>query len=388
MKAAIDALLRPKTFLSSTRSRIVASAVVLVALLAVGVTALEFGSKGAAPKVRTIIETPVGIVHAGSAAGAVLISGSGSTFAQPFLAAALPYYAENNPVAVSYNPTGSGTGIKQFTNNQTDFGVSDTPMNAAQLLAANGNGSGVLQLPILLGGEAVIYNLDLPASTQLRMDGPTLAAIFMGKITNWDDPALATLNPGVHLPNMPITTVHRSDGSGTTYIFTDYLSKASTDFQLNVGPGLTVPWPGGAGESGNLNVANYVLHHTGSIGYVELKFALDNKLSYMNMKNAAGNYVVPSSASILAAADQYPGVTATNFSITNAPGANSYPITGYSWALVRALHSHVSKGKALIELFEWLTTAGQSYAGQLNYVPLPDFVRAESLKTLQGLHLL
>jgi phosphate transport system substrate-binding protein len=328
----------------------------------------------------------VGVVQAGTAAASVHLKGSGSSFAQPFLASALAGYARSHPVSVIYNPNGSGSGITEFTNNQTDFGISDVPMNATEQAVAEGNGSGVLQLPILLGGVAVTYNLDLPAGTSLRIDGPTLAAIFQGTITNWSDARLATLNPSVKLPNLAIAPVERSDSSGTTYIFTNYLSTVDTGFALHVGADKLPPWPVGTTAKGNPGVANLALAKKGSIAYTEVMFALANKLPLMQVKNAAGQFVGPSAASILAAASQFPGVTAAKFSIVNAPGAGSYPIAGYSWALVRAHHANIVAGQALIDLFHWLTTAGQSYTRSMGYVPLPDAVQLESASTLEHVH--
>ncbi len=386
MKAAIDGILQPRTVLSSTRGKIVAALVALIVVLAVGVSAVEFGARTTHPATRTIVVTPVGVVNAGSTAASVRLIGSGSTFAQPFLATTLAAYAQANPVAVTYDPVGSGGGITQFTNNQTDFGMTDVPMNSTEQAVANSNGSGVMQLPILLGGVAVTYNLDFSTKSVLRFDGPTLAAIFLGKITRWNDPAIAALNPGVSLPSLAIAPVHRSDSSGTTYIFSDYLSAVSSDFALNAGAGKVVHWPVGIGETGNPAVANEVLAVNGGIGYTELKFAEDTKLPVAAVENAAHRFVTPSAASILAAANQHPGVTAMHFSIVNAQGTGAYPIAGYSWALVRAHHAQVVKGQALIDLFKWLITAGQSYASGQNYVPLPESVRATSYRTLQAVH--
>ena len=389
MKVAIDALLQPKTFLSTTRSKLVATVVTLVVLAVVGAGASIYGTRHAVKQVaRTIVVTPVGIIHTGNTAAAVKVQGSGSTFAQPFLSAALQAYAQSHPVAVVYDPNGSGEGITQFANNQTDFGVSDVPMNSSELAAANGNGSGVMELPLLLGGVAVTYNLNLPAGTVLHMDGPTLANIFLGTITSWDDPAIAALNPDVHLPKLAITTVHRSDSSGTTYIFTNYLSTMSTTFSLDVGADKLPLWPkGGVAGNGSLGVANQVLAKSGSIGYVELKFALDEKLSYMAIENTAHQFILPSSASILAAANRFPKINATNFSIVNAPGADSYPISAYSWALVRGQHAQKQKGQTLIDMFSWLTTIGQNrFAASLNYVPLPEWMQIESKTTLDNVH--
>jgi phosphate transport system substrate-binding protein len=255
-------------------------------------------------------------------------------------------------------------------------------MNTVETSVAEHNGSGVLQLPILLGGVAITYNLNLPKGTQLQLNGPTLAAIYLGQITRWNDPAIANLNPGVNLPSTPITTVHRSDSSGTTYIFTDYLSTVSTNWLLKAGRDKSIVWPGGIGASGNPAVAAAVKSNNGAIGYTELKYAIDNQLPYMKIQNQANAFVLPSTASVLAAANQFPHVSATNFSIVNAPGVASYPISGYSWALIRARHANTGHGAALIDLFRWLTTAGQDYALPLNYVPLPQNVQLQSAQTL------
>jgi phosphate transport system substrate-binding protein len=382
MKAAIDALLQPKSLLSTTRGKLAALTVVLVLLIAVGAGAVIYGTQQGKQEAQSNIPT---VLNVGSPAASIHLIGAGSTFAEPFLATTLTAYSKINPIAVTYNALGSGTGITDFEDNKVDFGVSDVPMNTVDQAVAESNGSGVLQLPILLGGVAISYNLNLPSGTQLQLNGPTLAAIYLGQITNWDDPAIANLNPRVKLPSLPITVVHRSDGSGTTYIFTNYLSAISTSWLLKTGgaaKSLTA-WPAGIGASGSPGVTAAVKAHNGAIGYVELNFAIDNHLSYMKMQNQDNAFVFPTQASILAAANQFPHVNANNFSIVNAPGAASYPICGYSWGLVRARHANTAHGSALISLFHWLTTAGQLYAPSLNYVPLPRTLQLQSATTLE-----
>lgn len=380
MKAAVDDVLQPKTLLSSTRGKLTAAIVALLLLIAVGAGATFYGMGQGEAQLRGLVPT---VINVGASSAAIHLNGSGSSFAAPFLSTALSAYGKNNPIGVTYTSSGSGAGITAFSTNKTDFGASDVPMNAVELAVANSNGSGVLQLPILLGAVAVSYNLDLSHGTTLRLDGPTLAAIYLGSITRWNDSRIAALNPGVSLPDQAITVVHRSDSSGTTYIFTDYLSAVSSDWSLRVGRSKApTPWPVGIGVSGNVAVGQKVKATSGAIGYVELKFAIDNGLSYAQIPNQAGVYVLPNATTVLAAADQFPGVTASNFSIVNAPGSASYPICGYTWGLVRAYHANTGKGAALIQLFRWLITAGQSYTTALNYVPLPQAVQQRSASTL------
>jgi phosphate transport system substrate-binding protein len=380
MKDAIDDLLRPKTLLSSTRGKVTAAALLLVLLLVVGAGATIYGTRQGEAQLRGLVPA---VINVGASAAAIHLNGAGSSFAAPFLSTALNAYGKSNPIGVTYTSSGSGTGITLFTTNKIDFGATDVPMNAVELAVANGHGSGVLQLPILLGAVAVAYNLDLPHGTTLRLDGPTLASIYLGSITRWNDPRIAALNPGVALPDQGITVVHRSDSSGTTYIFTDYLSTVSNAWALRVGrTKAPTPWPAGIGVSGNADVGKQVKATRGAIGYVELKFAIDNNLSFARIPNRAGVFVLPNADSVLAAANQFPGVTAANFSIVNAPGKASYPICGYTWGLVRAYHANMGKGAALIQLFHWLITAGQSYTTPLNYVPLPQAVQQRAADTL------
>ena len=383
MKAAVDDLLRPKGLLSTARGRVLALAVIVLALIGVGGGAAVYERHA----VTKSIPTPVpAVIYTGSSAASIHLTGAGSTFDAPFFATAFNAYGQTHPLAVRYDAAGSGAGIARFAANQVDFGATDVPMNDVELAAANRNGSGVLQLPILLGGVAITYNLGSGFSSPLQLDGPTLASIFLGKITRWNDPAIAALNPGVKLPDLAITPVHRSDSSGTNYIFTDYLSSVSTDWLLNAGRDKSVHLTTGVGAAGNAGVAAAVKAHQGAIGYVELKFAIENSLPYMKIRNRAGQFVLPTSDTILAAANQFPNVDWQHFSIVNAPGATSYPIASYSWVLVRAHHANVVAGEALIRLFSWLTTNGQTYAPSLNYVPLPDNVRLQSANTLANVH--
>lgn len=309
------------------------------------------------------------------------IVGAGSTFDLPFFSKAFPVYGQHNGVSVNYAGIGSGGGIKQFTNNTVDFGATDVPMNDAELKAAAATGSAVVQIPVDLGGVAIAYNLPEIGHKVLRLDSATLANIFLGKITRWNDAAIQRLNPSVKLPMTPILTVHRSDASGTSYIFTNYLSAVSSDWANSIGTGKSVSWPASSlGGKGNPGVATAITQHAGAIGYVELAYAIDNHIPYLQLKNRAGTFVTPSQATVGAAAARFPSVSYKNFAIVNAPGNESYPIAGYSWVLLR---QHPTKNaSALVKLFRWTTTSGQAYAARLNYVPLPANVRQEAIKAL------
>jgi phosphate transport system substrate-binding protein len=313
-------------------------------------------------------------------AGTVRLVGAGSTFVYPFFNLAFAVYAKSHPVSVNYQSIGSGGGIKQYSAGTVDFGATDVPMNADELAAAARTGSATVQIPVALGGEAIIYNLPEVGHKVLKLDGPTLAAIYEGKITRWNDSAIRKLNPSITMPSDNILPVHRSDGSGTTYIFTDYLSAINSSWASNVGKGKSVQWPSGLGGKGNPGVATGVQQHTGAIGYVELAYAIDNKIPYLQLKNRSGAYVFPTQATVRAAASQFPNVNYKNFSIVNAPGQPSYPIAGYVWVLLRQHPS--AHARELVDLFRWTVTGGQSYAGQLKYVPLPNNVQKQALKAL------
>jgi phosphate transport system substrate-binding protein len=316
-------------------------------------------------------------------AATVSLVGAGSTFDLPFFTAAFKAYARNHHVSVNYQGIGSGGGIQQFTANTIDFGATDVPMSADELEAAMRTGGAVAQIPVALGGVAIAYNLPGVARGQLRLDGATLARIFMGKIATWNDRAITRLNPSLKLPNLSILPVHRSESSGTTYITTDYLTSVSSEWAKTLGKGKVVSWPTGLGGKGNPGVAAAITHAPGAIGYVELAYAIDNHIPYLALKNKAGVYQLPSKATVGAAAAQFPHVSAKNFSIVNAAGRASYPIAGYSWVLLR---QHPRRnGAALVQLFQWTVTSGQSYAARLNYVPLPNAVQMQALQALNGI---
>jgi len=320
------------------------------------------------------------------------LTGAGSTFDAPFFQAAFLKYQQLHPgVTVSYSAVGSSAGIAAFSAKHADFGASDVPMNASEQTAARGGPA--VQVPVDLGAEGIVYNLNLNGA-RLHLTGPVLARIYLGQITKWNDPALTALNPGVNLPPAPITVVHRSDGSGTTYIFSNYLSSVSPAWAAKVGTGKTLHWPTGAGADGNPGVATTVYRTPWSIGYLEQSYAHGLLLPSAAIRNQAAQYVLPTAGTIAAAAAQKPAITPTDFSIVNEPGADSYPITGYSWALVYTHQPSQTKGQALVALLDWLTHAGQTYAAATSYVPLPAQIRQLAHTMLQqvtgpgGTHLL
>jgi phosphate transport system substrate-binding protein len=318
------------------------------------------------------------------------LMGAGSSFDNPFFMRAFAKYNTLNAnVTVNYNPVGSGTGVTQFEQQLVDFGATDVPMNATDIGKAIGGA--VVQVPVTIGGVAVAYNL--PGISNLKLTSDVLVKIFLGQITAWNDPAITALNAGVSLPDpgtTPLTTVHRGDSSGTTYIFTDYLSNVSPTWKAGPGKGKKVSWPGSNALDGQQNggVAGKIHGLPGTIGYVELAYALQNNFQVVSLQNRDGNYVTPSIDSVKAAASQKPNVSASDFSIVNEPGSNSYPIAGYSWVVVYQKQTSADKGTAMIRLLDWLThSGGQTEAQALEYVPLPsgiqDLARA-SLKMVVG----
>jgi phosphate transport system substrate-binding protein len=312
----------------------------------------------------------VAVASNGPAGHKPALTGAGSTFDAPFFSVAFARYQQQHPgVTIGYSAVGSSAGIAAFSAGQVDFGASDVPMTAREQAAAKGGP--VTQVPVALGGEGVVYNLSLPAGARLHLTGPVLAAIFLGQITRWNDPALAALNPGVSFPPARINVVHRSDGSGTTYIFSNYLSSVDPGWASKVGTGKTLRWPTGEGAEGNGGVAAAVNRTAFSIGYVEQAYSQGLLLPFAAIRNQAGNYVIPSAQSVAADAAQKPGITPADFSVVNEPGAASYPISGYSWALVYARQHNQATGQALVTMLDWLTHDGQASAAANGYVPLP-----------------
>lgn len=315
------------------------------------------------------------------AAAGTQITGAGSTFDYPFFSKAFYEYSQKHSgVTANYQSIGSGGGIQQFTARTVDFGASDVPMNKQELARAK---RPVLQIPVTLGGEGIAYNLPGIAKG-LHMTRQVVADIYLGKISKWNDPALAKLNPGTRLPDMAITVVHRSDGSGTTYIFTDFLSRVSPEWKQKVGTGKSVEWPApsSVGGKGNEGVAGLVRQTPGAIGYVELAYLLENSMPYALLQNRAGKYLYPSIGTVAAAAATKPEVSSTNFSIVDANCAQCYPISGYSWVLLDKNPADPGRGKLVKQLMSWLVTKAQPIAKSVDYVPLPANVQQQALRIL------
>lgn len=314
-------------------------------------------------------------------AATINLIGAGSTFDYPFFIKAFALYGHG--VQINYQGIGSGGGIQQFTKNTVNFGATDVPMSASEVALAQKGGNTVLQVPVALGAVAIAYNLPTVKGF-LKLDAATLSKMFLGTITYWDDPEIAKLNPMLMLPHLAMTSVHRSDASGTNYIMTDYLSTVSSEWASTIGKGKAVQWPNNSvGGKGNFGVAATIRNTPGAFGYVELAYAIQTHMTYAFLQNKAGKYTYPNIATARTAAAQFPHVSAAHFSIVNAPGVGSYPITGYSWVVVYKKQADATKGKALVDLLRWLTTdAGQKYAGQLYYVPLPKDVQQLATSTL------
>jgi len=304
-----------------------------------------------------------------AAAQQVLINAGGATFPYPIYSKWFDAYTKVDPeVRFNYQSIGSGGGIKQVSSRTVDFGASDGPMTDEQMKAAP---SELLHIPTVLGAVAATYNL--PGNPRVQFTPEVLAGIFLGKITQWNDPKLAADNPGVTLPKQPIAVVHRSDGSGTTYIWVDYLSKVSPEWQQKVGKGTSVNWPVGLGGKGNEGVAGQVKNTPGALGYVELAYAVKNKLPVGWVKNAAGKFIEPTIDSTTAAAAGAAKSMPDDFrvSLTNAPGEAAYPIASFTWLLVYKEQPDQLKGRAIVNFLWWMSHEGQKYAADLLYAPLP-----------------
>ncbi len=302
----------------------------------------------------------------------MLINGAGATFPYPIYSKWFDEYHKIKPeYKFNYQSIGSGGGIRQVSAGTVDFGASDGPMTDDQMAAAPGY---LYHIPTVLGAVAVTYNLE-GVTTQLKFSGKTIAGIFLGDIKTWDDPMIKKDNPGVELPTQPIVVVHRSDGSGTTYIFVDYLTKVSSDWSTKVGKGTSVNWPIGLGGKGNEGVAGLIKQTPNSIGYAELIYAKQNKLAYGLVVNKAGKAIEPSIESVSAAArTKMP--SDFRVSITNSPDAEAYPISGFTWLLVYKKQKDAAKGQAIVGFLNWMLADGQKFASDLGYAPLPKEVNA------------
>ncbi len=299
------------------------------------------------------------------------ISGAGATFPYPIYAKWAAAYKAQTGIGLNYQSIGSGGGIKQIENKTVDFGASDKPLKPQELDA-----HGLMQFPTVMGGVVPVVNIEGVGAGKLKLDGATLADIYLGKISKWNDPAITKLNPGLKLPSRAITVVHRSDGSGTTFIFTHYLSQVSSTWQSQVGNDASVSWPAGVGGKGNEGVASYASRINGAIGYVEYAYALQNHLAYVLLKNRDGHYVSPSSESFQAAAAGADWAHAPGFYLllTNQPGAESWPIAGATFILFYKKQGKPEIGEQVLKFFDWAYDHGDNMANQLGYVPLPDSV--------------
>jgi phosphate transport system substrate-binding protein len=312
----------------------------------------------------------------------MLINGAGATFPYPIYSKWFDEYAKVDPsVRFNYQSIGSGGGQKQILSQTVDFGASDGPMSNENLAKAPGK---ILHIPTVAGAVVVTYNL--PGSPGMKLDGPAVADIFLGKLTKWNDKRIAALNPGVKLPDTDLVVVHRSDGSGTSYIFTDYLSSVSPQWEKEVGRNTSVKWPAGLGAKGNEGVAGQVRQLAGTIGYVELAYARQNKLPTAEIKNPAGNFVAPSVESVTAALAAAKIPEDFRFSMVNPPGEKAYAIAGATWLLVYEQAKDPAKGKKLVEFLNWALTKGEGMAASLDYAPLPEGLRErvlEKIKTIK-----
>jgi phosphate transport system substrate-binding protein len=321
------------------------------------------------------------VLGATAASAQMLINGAGATFPFPIYSKWFNEYTKVDPsVRFNYQSIGSGGGQKQILSETVDFGASDGPMSDDNLAKAP---RALLHLPTVAGADVITYNV--PGDLKLKIDGPTIAGIFLGKIVKWNDPAIAGQNPDVKLPDADIVVVHRSDGSGTTYIFTDYLSHVSPDWKDKVGKGTSVSWPTGIGGKGNEGVSGQVKQVPGTIGYVELVYAKQNKLPYADVKNSSGNYITPSIESVTEALATAEIPDDFRFSMVNPPGAQAYPISGTTWLLVYAEQKDHAKGEKLVQFLKWAYSDGEKLAPGLDYAPLPDALIKRALEKVQSI---
>jgi len=312
------------------------------------------------------------------------LNGAGATFPYPMYSKWFSEYHKVHPdVEINYQSIGSGGGIRQVLAGTVDFGASDGPMTDEQLAQAK---TKILHVPTVLGAVVPAYNV--PGVTgEIKFTPDALAGIFLGKITSWNDKALTSTNPGVNFPNQPIIVVHRSDGSGTTFIFTDYLSKVSPEWQSEVGKNTSVKWPVGLGGKGNEGVAGMIRQMQGAIGYIELIYAVQNNIPYGMVRNAAGNFLKASLEGVTAAAGSVKSMPADfRVSITNAPGKDAYPISSFTWLLIPVQSKDPAKGKVLADFLNWMLDDGEKMTAQLTYAPLPENVATKVRAEIKQVH--
>jgi phosphate transport system substrate-binding protein len=329
----------------------------------------------------------VGALGAALSAQKVQITGAGATFPFPIYSKWFSEYNKKNPnVEINYQSLGSGAGIRQLSSQTVFFGATDGPMTDEQLQSAPGR---ILHFPTVLGGVVPIYNIP-GLNTELKFTGPVLANIFLGAITKWNDPQIAKINPGVNLPATDITVVHRAESSGTTYIFVDYLAKVSPEWKKKIGVATSVNWPAGTvGGKGNEGVSGLVSQTPGAIGYVELIYAIQNKISYGSVQNMNGKFVKASTDTVTAAAAAAAKQMPADFrvSITNAPGDNAYPISSFTWLLFYETPKDKGQAKVMVEFLKWALTEGQKFAPDLGYAPLPKDVVDLEMKAIPKIKL-
>jgi len=330
----------------------------------------------------------LGLAGAVPLAAQIQLNGAGATFPNIIYQNWILTYNQVHPdVKLNYQSIGSGGGIRQFSDGTVDFGGTDAPMTDSAIAAINGN---VFHIPTVLGAVVAAYNLP-DVAQPVRFSPDVLADIFLGKVTKWNDARLSSINPGVTLPNQDIIVVHRADGSGTSFVWTDYLSKVSPEWQQKVGKGPSVNWPVGLGGRGNEGVTTTVRQTPGAIGYIELGYAVANKVPFGTLRNRSGNWIAPSLESVTAAAagamkDMGPN-TDFRVSITDSPGAQAYPVSSFTWLLVHKTYGDAPKARALVQFIWWVETEGQAKTIELGYAPLPKELRPwiqARLKTIQG----
>jgi phosphate transport system substrate-binding protein len=344
---------------------------------------MEDGSKTARERiVKKMLVAVVMLMMALSAAQAQKLTGAGATFPYPIYSKWFSEYSAAHPgVEINYQSIGSGGGIAQVTKGLVDFGASDMPMTDEMLASSKVK---LIHIPTVLGADVPAFNV--PGVSELRFSGDVLADIFLGKIVTWADPRIAKDNPGVRLPDQKIVVVHRSDGSGTTFIWTDYLSKVSKDWADGPGKGTAINWPTGVGGKGNEGVAGLIRQLPGSIGYVELIYALQNHINYAAVKNVAGNYNKATISGVTNAAASVKNMPADyRISITNAPGADAYPISSFTYLLIPARPINQGNEKTLKDMLSWIVNSGEGEVSALSYAPLPSNVAQKVLKTVYAL---
>jgi phosphate transport system substrate-binding protein len=317
--------------------------------------------------------------------GQTTLNGAGATFPYPMYSKWFSeYHKIHSEIQINYQSIGSGGGIRQVTEGTVDFGASDMPMTDAQLNDAQTKlKTKILNIPTVLGAVVPAYNIP-GMSAELKFTPDLLAGIFLGRIGNWNDPAISAMNPGVKFPNQEIIVVHRSDGSGTTFVWTDYLSKVSPDWKDQVGSGASVKWPRGMGGKGNEGVAGLIRQLPGSLGYVELIYAVQNNIPYGSVRNSSGMFLKASLEGVTAAAASVPKMPADfRVSITNAPGKDAYPISTFTWLLIPEQSKDAAKGKILADFLNWMVNDGQKFTTSLSYAPLPDTVAVKVKETIK-----